>query len=274
VKVAGAERVVSFYHLPGHNNNLQSLTNSFAAQIAFYEALVPRKTSVSGTGNYLLFEAPRFFTYDSLMRINNLGFIDAVPVTEAVCLSKTVWSPWWSQAAGRALSQARLLNLWWPNCFSQANGDLADGMALYMHILYREYRQGKKFYDEARTYWLDYNDDSYDNEALLGRRGQLVREVFLLLDAIRGSSLGDDRVKQFLRIVHARYQEKRLLEVADLAYGLQQVNAGGGLAETVAHREHLTRLDGLAANPQDQRMRAKLSLKLSWDFGTEVKVLQ
>lgn len=271
VKVTGAERVVSFYHLPGHNNNLQSLTNGYAAQIDFYETLVPRKTNA--TGNYVLFEAPRFFTYDSLMRINNLGFIDAVPVTEAVCLTKAVWSPWWSQAAGRALSQARLLNLWWPNCFSQANGDLADGMALYMHILYMEHRQGKKFYDEARTYWLGYNDGSYDNDALLGRRGQLVQEVFLLLDAIRTSSVGDEGVKQFLRIVHARYQDKRLLEVADLAYGLQQLEAGG-LAETAASREHINRLNGLAANPPGQKLRAKLSLKLSWDFGTEVKVLQ
>jgi len=281
VTVAGTGKEVDFYHFPAHQNNLHKMGYK-VSQIDYYSHIVPRNSSAAGHlgSGYLVFEAPRFLAYDNLMNTSNLGFADAVAIPEAIFLTKSLGSPWWSQSSGRTLSEARSLSLWWPNCFSRAKGDIADGLALYMYILYTENRQGKNFYDHAREYWLHYRDDSPDNEAMLGQRGQIVREVFLLLDTIRQSSLGDDGVHQFLRILNASYQEKRVIDVPDIVAALELISALPGADDLRAsltpaaarYVSSINRLDHQLANPQENRVRGTLAFKLNWDFGVQLKV--
>lgn len=285
IVVSGVGDVVDLYHFPAHSGNLSDITKKQAQIIDYYDSLVPREKNTSLFGerkrNYVMFEAPRFLVYDNLMRANNLGLLSIVPVTEAISVTKALQSPWWSQAASRTLSEARLLNLWWPNCFSQAYGNIADGLALYMYTLHKEHKYGKKSYDNAREYWQSYADDSPDNEEMLGRRGQVVQEVFLLLDTIRGSNLGDDGVKQFLRIIYARYQNTAEISVNDIVDALKQIGAfanenapkEGSLME-VKYRERINKLTHVLENPTKNRFCGTFVLKLNWDFGAEVKVLK
>lgn len=277
--------MIDIYNFPGHQKNLQDISYKYAQVLDYYEHLVPRKTSTAFDGSgkrYILFETPRFLAYDSLMRANNLGFIDAIPVTEAIAVTKALQSPWWSQSASRSLSEARLLNLWWPNCFSETNGDIADGLALYMYTLYKEHRYGKKAYQDAREYWLAYHDGTPDNEEMLSRRGRIVRTVFLLMDTIRDSSLGDEGVKQFLRAVHDGYQDKGTIEPADMTAALEQIGAlpkGDGLRQDnnsveAKYRDKINSLQYFLTNPSENKLSSTLMVKLNWDFGAEVKLFK
>ena len=282
IAVDGTEKLVGFYHFPTHQHNLHHMAYK-VSQIDYYNSLVPRKIHTSTFGDlergYLVFEAPRFLTYDNLMNTSNLGFIDAIAIPEAIFLTKSLGSPWWSQPAGRTLSEARSLNLWWPNCFSKTKGDIADGLALYMYILYTENKHDKNFYDKAREYWLNYHEKSPDNEAMLGQRGQMVREVFLLLDTIRQSNLGNDGVNQFLRIINARYQDKRVIDITDIIAALGLIGAlpnhddsRTSLTSAAAkYRNSINMLHDQLTNPSENRVRGTLAFKLNWDFGVQIK---
>lgn len=282
IVVAGTEKLVDFYHFPTHQHNLHHMAYK-VSQIDYYNSLVPRKIHTSAFGDlergYLVFEAPRFLTYDNLMNTSNLGFVDAIAIPEAIFLTKSLGSPWWSQPAGRTLSEARSLSLWWPNCFNKAKGDIADGLALYMYILYTENKNSEKFYDNAREYWLAYNDESPDNEAMLGQRGRIVREVFLLMDTIRRSSLGNDGVNQFLRIINAGYQYKRVIDAGDIVGALELIGAlpnhddarKGAASTALKYRNSINTLNHLLTNPLENRVRGTLAFKLNWDFGVQIK---
>jgi hypothetical protein len=274
--VPGREEAVDFYHFPGHDGNLHKMAYK-VSQLDYYNSLVPRGNPSGLAKGYLIFEAPRFLTYDNLMNSSNLGFIDVIALPEAIFLTKSLYSPWWSQPAGRILSEARSLNLWWANCFKKEKGDIADGLALYMYTLYNEHKHGKRFYDNAREYWLSYQDESPDNEDMLGVRGQIVREVFLLMDTIRQSNLGDDGVKQFLRLIYAAYQEKNILEATDIVAALQLIGAldahhQQGNDREVKYHNSIDTLNQLLTSPPENRSNAALKLQLNWDFGTQIKV--
>ncbi|WP_378952877.1 ABC transporter permease [Pelosinus sp. sgz500959] len=283
IMVAGTEKLVDFYHFPNHQQNLNHMAYK-VRQIDYYNSLVPRNIQTSAFGDlekgYLIFESPRFLTYDNLMNTSNLGFVDAIAIPEAIFLTKSLGSPWWSQSAGRVLSEARSLNLWWPNCFSKTKGDIADGLALYMYIRYLENEHGKKIYDNAREYWLAYNDESPDNEMMLEQRGWVIREIFLLLDRIRQSNLGDDGVNQFLRIINTSYQNKRMINVTDIVTALELIGALPNHdnprkispVTVINYRNSINTLEHLLANPLENKRRSTLALKLTWDFGTQIKV--
>lgn len=276
---------VDIYHFPTHTHNLKYLANKFY-QINYYDSLVPREKTASVLGGaesgYIIFEVPRFFIYDSLMRTNNLGLIDAVPMPEAIFVTKALLSPWWSRPTGHVLSEARVLNLWWPNCFSEVDGDIADGFALYMYSLYKEEKHGKQFYENARAYWLAYNDNSPDNGEMLDRRGRVVREVFILMDTIRRSNLGDDGVREVLRSVHASYRDKRALHITDITAALERIgvfdNDDGqrknGDSLGVKCCDSINTLNELLTNPPEKKLRGTLDFKMSWDFSAEVKVFK
>ncbi|AIF50825.1 hypothetical protein [Pelosinus sp. UFO1] len=280
IVVAGTDKLVDFYHFSNHDYNLNNMAYK-VSQIDYYGSLVPRGGDAARSdvkNGYVIFEAPRFLTYDSLMNTSNLGVIDAISMPEAIFLTKALYSPWWSQSAGRILSEARSLNLWWPNCFSKPKGDIADGLALYMYILYTENKQGKKFYDHAREYWLFYNEKSPDNEEMLGQRGRIVQEIFLLLDSIRQSNLGDDGVRQFLRFVNRRYQDKRVIEIADMVDALELIGAlkqhddvrkDAGSRDD-KYRNSINTLSHHLKNPPENRIRSTLTFKLNWDFGAQI----
>ncbi|GBG55690.1 hypothetical protein SPFL3102_03085 [Sporomusaceae bacterium FL31] len=269
---------VDFYYFPGHIQNLSSIAKGYSQMISYYEGLIPRDM---GSGDampktYVIFEAPRFLSYDNLMRTNNAGFTDAVPIPEAVSLTKALQSSWWSQPSGRVLTQARILNLWWPNCFSQAQGTIADGLALYMYTLYMESKQGEKFYHQASEYWRTYDDRTPEYGEALNLRGLVVRDVFLLLDTIRQSKLGEAGVKQFLRLIHSSYQHKRSIEIADITAALEEIGAPalGKNNSRDNFREICEDLARVLAKQEDHQLQGTLSIKLNWDFSPEIKVLR
>lgn len=265
---------INFYYFPGHNQNISSIAKGYSHMISYYEGLIPRDGGDGDTmvKNYIIFEAPRFLSYDNLMRTNNAGFIDAVPIPEAVSLTKSLQSSWWSQPSGRVLTQARILNLWWPNCFSQTQGTIADGLALYMYTLYMESKHGERFYNQAREYWRTYDDHTPEDGEALNLRGLVVRDVFLLLDTIRQSKLGEAGVKQFLRLVHSSYQHKRTIEIADITAALEQIGAQHNNRDNF--REICEDLARVLAKQDDHQLQGTLSIKLNWDFSPEIKVLR
>jgi hypothetical protein len=279
VEIPGREKLVDVYHFSKQDYNLKNMAYK-VRQIDYYSSLIPRINKISDGENlereYLIFEAPRFLTYDNLMNTSNLGFIDSIAIPEAIFLTKALYSPWWSQPAGRILSEARSLNLWWPNCFNKDSGDIADGLALYMYVLYNENRYGKEFYHKAKEYWLFYNHESAENAEMLGQRGRVVQETFLLMDMIRQSHLGDNGVKQFLRIIHASYLDKHVIELADIVIALESMglfdkrNVEGSM-EDMKYRSTINTLNQLLTSPQKNRAYGNLKFKLTWDFGTQIK---
>lgn len=265
---------VDFYYFPNHNQNISSIAKGYSQMISYYEGLIPRdRGSGDSLGKpYVIFEAPRFLSYDNLMRTNHAGFIDAVPITEAVSLTKALQSSWWSQSSGRVLTQARILNLWWPNCFSQAQGTIADGLALYMYTLYMESKQGEKFYHQACAYWRTYDERTPEHGEALNQRGLIVRDIFLLLDTIRQSELGEAGVKQFLRFIHSSYLEKQNIEIADITAALENIGAHNNSRDNF--RGICEDLARVLAKQEDHQLQGTLSIKLNWDFSPEIKVLR
>ncbi|MEG6586744.1 hypothetical protein [Dendrosporobacter sp. 1207_IL3150] len=259
------------YYFPSHGQNINKIAHGYSQIIKFYDSLIPNDFEST-----IIFESPRFLTYDTMMRTNNNGLIGAIPITEALSVTKALWSPWWSQSSGHALTQARILNLWWPNCFNDNHSTVADGFAIYMFTLFKEHQRGRMFYDDAKEYWLSYNENSPDNEEMLGRRGYILREVFLLMDAIRKSKLGDAGVKEFLRIINAQYKSKRVIETADIILALDQVGVFSGEKNSKGNDSYHTRIENInrLLNQSESSLQGTLKFKLNWDFSPEVKIIR
>jgi hypothetical protein len=283
VVTTGKNRLVRVYHFPAHGHNVPIMAYWASYIVDYYDALIPRENIPAAAADVhcVVFEAPRVLAYNNLGQPTFSGFTGVLPMCENGFSTKTLTSPWW-QIAAYSLLQANYLSLWWPECFSRTVGDPADGMALYMYTLFMERVTGKKFYENAREYWLTYSDDSPDNVNMLNCRGRVVREVFLLLDNIRRSRLGDDGVKQFLRAVYARYREKGRIDVADIAAGLQLIGAYGDNGQRRQNGDHLAAqcrqsiiaLARLAENPPENGARRMPTFKLTAEFTPQIRIME
>lgn len=80
-----------------------------------------------------------------------------------------------------------------------------------MYVLYEENILGKDYYESVRQSWLQSEPPSKivnagidPDRKHVGGDNVMVKEVFLLLDDIRRSDLGDAGVKAYLQAIHAR----------------------------------------------------------------------
>jgi hypothetical protein len=101
-----------------------------------------------------------------------------------------------------------VLSLWWSGFNTSEPGNISAGMLSYMHTLYKENLLGKEYYNGVKQFWLQYkpvmSSSSYwdkDREHA-GGENLVVKEIFLILDDIRQSELGDDGVKDFMKKVY------------------------------------------------------------------------
>ncbi|SEJ93661.1 hypothetical protein SAMN05660742_12623 [Propionispira arboris] len=104
-----------------------------------------------------------------------------------------------------------VLFLWWPRFSTTDPGSIDAGLLSYMYVLYEENILGKDYYESVRQSWLQSEPVSQIANAGIdpdrkhvGGDNVMVKEVFLLLDDIRRSDLGDAGVKVYLQEIHAR----------------------------------------------------------------------
>ena len=104
-----------------------------------------------------------------------------------------------------------VLFLWWPRFSTTNPGSIDAGLLSYMYVLYEENILGKDYYESVRQSWLQSEAVSQIANAGIdpdrkhvGGDNVMVKEVFLLLDDIRRSDLGDAGVKTYLQEIHAR----------------------------------------------------------------------
>jgi hypothetical protein len=240
VKMPALNGNITVYCAKPHEERAKDIVELVKDRITFYEKLIPLKDKQSLN----IVEVPKFLLdgwMDAAER-KTFGLVNSIPISE----DYFILLPDENKSLGEAqllYFEESILSLWWPGFDTSDPGNISAGMIDYMHTLYKEDKLGKEYYDGVKRFWLQYKPvPSVDKErSHAGGENLVVREIFLLLDDIRQSELGDEGVKAFMQKVHAesvntydrKIEWRDMLHVMDefmqellkKGYSIQQVNA-------------------------------------------------
>ncbi|MCC5465970.1 hypothetical protein [Pelosinus baikalensis] len=136
---------------------------------------------------------------------------------------------------------------------------------LFLATIYKENLLGKAYYEDVKQFWLQYKpvpnlvagEDGDRNQA--GGDNLVVKEVFLILDDIRQSEIGDEGVKSFMQKVHALSIDTydRELEWLDMLHIMDDLGQ-----ELLQKGYSIQQVNRIMAEPR-QKAETMNSLKLS-----------
>jgi hypothetical protein len=182
-----------------HEENANHIVTLVNDRTTFYEKLLPLKDK-----QYLsVIEVPRFLLnswMDETPERKRLGLSNVILISEYDFVSLPSENT--SEKVLQLLYfEESVLSLWWPGFDTNDPGNISAGMMNYMYTLYKENKLGKEYYDDVKRFWLQYK--TVPNRSHVGGETLVTKEVFLILDDIRQSELGDEGVKAFMQKVHA-----------------------------------------------------------------------
>lgn len=207
VKIADQSTDVTAYCAKLHEENANTIITLVKDRTTFYENLIPRANK-----QYLnVVEAPQFLLdswLEETAERRKLGLRNAILISEY----------FWKLLPNEDTSEKKLqmlyfeeavLSLWWPAFDTSDPGSISAGMLSYMYTLYKENGLGKAYYEDVKQFWLQFKpvpnlvagEDGDRSQA--GGDNLVVKEIFLILDDIRQSELGDEGVKSFMQKIYA-----------------------------------------------------------------------
>ncbi|MCC5468494.1 ABC transporter permease [Pelosinus baikalensis] len=207
VKIAAQSGDMTTYCAKLHEENANTVITLVKDRITFYENLIPRANK-----QYLnVVEVPQFLLdswLEETAERKKLGLKNAILVSEY--FFKLLPNEDTSEKKLQMLYfEEAVLSLWWPAFDTSDPGNISAGMLSYMYTLYKENLLGKAYYEDMKQFWLQYKpvpnlvagEDGDRNQA--GGDNLVVKEIFLILDDIRQSELGDEGVQSFMQKIHA-----------------------------------------------------------------------
>jgi hypothetical protein len=186
-----------------HEENANPILTLVKDRTTFYEKMLPLKNK-----QYLdVVEVPQFLLNGWMgltAERKSLGVKNAILISEFYF--KTLPN---EESSERKLAmlcfEEAVLSLWWPGFNTSIPGNISAGMLSYMYTLYKENMLGKEYYNDTKQFWLQYDESmlsSVRDREHAGGENLVVKEIFLMLDDIRQSELGDDGVKDFMKKVY------------------------------------------------------------------------
>ena len=186
-----------------HEENANPILTLVKDRTTFYEKMLPLKNK-----QYLdVVEVPQFLLnswMDETAERKRIGLNNAILISEYYFKSLPN-----EETSERKLQmlyfEEAILSLWWPGFNTSNPGNISAGMLSYMYTLYKENLVGEEYYNGVKQFWLQYDESvssaGRDREHA-GGESLVVKEIFLMLDDIRQSELGDNGVKDFMKKVY------------------------------------------------------------------------
>ncbi|GMA98925.1 ABC-2 transporter permease [Pelosinus sp. IPA-1] len=209
VKIAAQSGDMTTYCAKLHEENANTIITLVNDRTTFYEKLIPRANK-----QYLnVVEVPQFLLNSWMGETaerKRLGLKNAILISEY--FFKSLPNEDTSEKKLQMLYfEEAILSLWWPAFDTSDPGNISAGMLSYMHTLYKENILGKEYYEGVKQFWLQYKPvpnlvsgaGADRDRSHAGGDNLVVKEVFLILDDIRQSEIGDEGVKSFMQKVHA-----------------------------------------------------------------------
>ncbi len=207
VKIAAQSTDVTTYCAKLHEENANTIITLVKDRTTFYENLIPRANK-----QYLnVVEVPQFLLdswLEETAERKKLGLRNTILVSEYFL--KLLPNEDTSEKKLQMLYfEEAVLSLWWPAFDTSDPGNISAGMLSYMYTLYKENLLGKAYYEDVKQFWLQYKPvpnlvAGEDGDRIqAGGDNLVVKEIFLILDDIRQSELGDEGVKSFMQKIHA-----------------------------------------------------------------------
>jgi hypothetical protein len=198
---------VTTYYAKLDEENANTIITLVQDRTTFYENLIPRSNK-----QYLnVVEVPQFLLdswLEETAERKKLGLKNAILVSEYFL--KLLPNEDTSEKKLQMLYfEEAVLSLWWPAFDTSDPGNISAGMLSYMYTLYKENLLGKAYYEDVKQFWLQYKPvpnlvAGEDGDRIqAGGDNLVVKEIFLILDDIRQSELGDEGVQYFMQKIHA-----------------------------------------------------------------------
>lgn len=203
IKGAGSNENIIVYCAKPHEENAKSIVTLVNDRVAFYEKLIP----LNDKQYWNLVEVPKFLLNSWMGETSErkkIGLKNAILISEFDFL--TLPSENTTEAKRHLLYlEESILSLWWSGFDTNDPGNINAGMLSYMHTLYKESKLGKGYYNGVKQFWLQYEaiPSAGREQTHAGGDNLVIKEIFLIIDDIRQSELGDEGVKEFMQKVHA-----------------------------------------------------------------------
>ncbi|SFL54794.1 ABC transporter permease [Pelosinus propionicus] len=207
VKIADQSTDVTTYYAKLDEENANTIITLVQDRTTFYENLIPR----ANKQDLNVVEVPQFLLdswLEETAERKKLGLKNAILVSEY--FFKLLPNEDTSEKKLQMLYfEEAVLSLWWPAFNTSDPGNISAGMLSYMYTLYKENLLGKTYYEDVKQFWLQYKPvpnlvaGENGDRIQAGGDNLVVKEIFLILDDIRQSELGDEGVKSFIQKIHA-----------------------------------------------------------------------
>lgn len=207
VKIVDQSTDVTTYCAKLHEENANTIITLVKDRTTFYENLIPR----ANKQHLNVVEVPQFLLdswLEETAERKKLGLRNAILVSEYFLNSLPNEDTSEKKLQMLYLEEA-VLSLWWPAFATSDPGNISAGMLSYMYTLYKENRLGKAYYEDVKQFWLQYKPvpnlvaGENGDRIQAGGENLVVKEIFLILDDIRQSELGDEGVQSFMQKIHA-----------------------------------------------------------------------
>ena len=231
----GREGFIEVYCYHQHQSKIEKVLDALAPLYLFNEDMLQQDchadTDIAPSGKICtVVEMPMFcFITEEGERFDNLALTDTVLVTENHFKSDKWRLAMVSEAQASKLDFA-VQQRWWQDDLTVSNirnGNIAEGLMIYLYTLYGEKTRGSGFYDTIKHILLTKGGEEFrvlEPPILLW--GPVVRDVFMTLDAIRTSEGGDLAVKNIARQLYQVHIRKGNIEPADFTQAVEAVLSG------------------------------------------------
>jgi hypothetical protein len=263
----GREGLIEVYCYRQHRAKVDRVLKSLAAPYLFYEDLFqPYATVDSGAGQSgkisAVVEMPRFL----LSQSDNIAFPDTVLIREDYFKSSARRPTNTGNSiinffhalfnlAGGVIRDSAIFQRWWQDDFigSRFHGDnIANGLLVYLHALYAEQTEGREFYDALRNLFFPGKSSS---DGLM-KRGPVVREVFMTLEALRRAGIAEPAFKKLTRSLYQVYLQNKDIRPVDFAAAVETALASVEYSREKAEpiRRRLSTITRLIQDPGSREL--------------------
>lgn len=247
---AGQPKPIPVYYFGQSSRCLDRVLRSVAEPYRFYETIFQPDGAESlgksnGLRGFSVVEIPNFC--DMFYGVNALVLKDTLLVGE-MSFRYDAWR--------RVDCVAGSLMGWWPEDFTRfgkvRHGNIAEGLQTYLYVLYNTKLMQPGFYNGIKQSLLK-GTPIFEEAALpYACGGPVVREVFMICDALRASGKGDQAIGQLMRQLYPIYMQKGMVSTAAFSKAVKTVMAQQKWSAPKAAMIHrrLRRIECAIRNPE------------------------
>lgn len=261
--IPGRSEFVEVYSYHQHRGNIDKVLDLLVEPYHFFEGLFQSErfnmNSDLAAKKYTVVEVPSslFLTADGTS-IKDLALTDTILLSENYFRSKqrrfAVLADIQSFKCDYAVLQ-RWLQEDMTCDGARHNGSISEGLMLYLLSIFEEEKRGTVFYEQIKQNLLtakstDDGQDQFILPSLTG--GPIVRDVFMILDAIRTSEWGGDpALKSIVHNLYQVYVRKRAIESTDFTEAVEALMVQQRCPQDEAE-DIRQRLENISKNMNDQ----------------------